>query len=157
MRRIFVALAGLALVAGACNGDPEPVDEPVEEAVDDYDVSQQPTDAAASFVTPSDGDTVGAPVQVGMAAEGVDIVPADAPVVGEGHFHINVDIGCVDEGEVVPGPSEEATEEGYLHFGDGSTEAELDLEPGTYELCLQLADGVHRAFGETHTITVTVE
>jgi hypothetical protein len=123
---------------------------------DEYDIADQP-DAAASFVSPEDGDTVSGAVPVEMAAEGVDIVPADAPAVGEAHLHVMVDIGCVDEGEIIPGPSDEATEEGYVHFGDGSTEAEIELEPGTYELCVQLADGVHRAFGDTETITVTVE
>ena len=157
MRRIFVLLGATALIAAGCNGDPAPEPMPEEEAVDDYDISDQPADAQAMFVTPSDGDTVSAPVQVEMAADGVEIVPADAPRVGEAHFHINVDIGCVAPGEVIPGPSEEATEQGYLHFGDGSTQAELDLEPGTYELCLGLADGVHFAFGETDTITITVE
>lgn len=157
MRRILVLLAAMALTAAACNGEPEPAPMPEEEAVDDYDISDQPADAQAMFVSPSDGDTVSSPVQVEMAAEGVEIVPADAPRVGEAHFHINVDIGCVGTGEPIPGPSEEATEQGHRHFGDGSTQAELDFEPGTYELCLQLADGVHFAFGQTDTITITVE
>jgi hypothetical protein len=154
MRRVFLLLTtiALALAFAACA---ETDDTP--DAGEDYDVSQQPDDAAAMFAAPQDGDTVTSPFQVEMTAEGVEIVPAGEPVAGEGHFHINVDIGCVPEGDFIPGPSDEATAQGHRHFGTGVTEAELELEPGTYELCLQLADGVHQAFGETHTITITVE
>jgi hypothetical protein len=155
---LFAAICALALVAAACGGDgDEAAVDVVDDAEDTYSVADQPADATARFVSPQDGDTVSSPFLVELAAEGVSIVPADAPAVGEGHFHIVVDIGCVDDGEFLPGPSDEATAQGYLHFGDGSTERELELEPGTYELCLQLADGVHQAFGATDTITVTVE
>lgn len=159
MHRLILLLAVLALVAAACNDDDPTLEDPGadgEEAVDDdlaegYDITDQPADAAARFVTPQDGDTVTSPVQVEMAADGVEIVPAGEPAVGEGHFHVLVDVGCVDDGTAVP------SEEGYNHFGDGSTTTELELEPGTYELCLQLGDGTHLAFGETDVITVTVE
>ena len=119
--------------------------------------SDQPDEAAATFVTPSDGDIVTSPVTVEMLAEGIDIVAAGDRAVGEGHFHIMVDTGCVENGAFVPGPSEQAEAEGHYHFGDGSTQAELELEPGTYELCLQLGDGVHQAFGATDRIQITVE
>jgi hypothetical protein len=124
---------------------------------DDYDVADQPEDAAASFVTPADGDTVSSPFEVEVAADGAEVVPAGEPAVGEAHLHVIVDAGCVEPLEVIPGPSDDATADGYNHFGDGSTGGELDLEPGTYELCTQLADGVHQAYGQTETITVTVE
>jgi hypothetical protein len=158
MKRLLTVCAVLALVA-ACGGDDGDVDihVPDEEEAADYDISDQPAGAAAMFVTPSDGDSVSSPVAIEMAAEGVAIVPADAPAAGEAHFHILVDIGCAAEGEFLPGPSDEAEEQGYYHFGDGSTATDLDLEPGTYELCLQLGDGVHAAFGQPDTIEITVE
>ena len=68
-----------------------------------------------------------------------------------------VDIGCYDSGEVKPGPSDGDAAEGRFRLGDGSDLREIDLEPGTFELCVQIADGVHQAFGPTETITVTVE
>jgi hypothetical protein len=152
MRRLVLMFVVFTLAIGllACGNDDVADDV-------DYDVSQQPDDAMARFVTPADGDTVTSPVAVDMAAEGVEIVPAGIPAVGEAHFHIMVDIGCPDAGDLIPGPSDEATAQGYRHFGTGVSNAELELEPGTYELCLQLADGVHRAFGATDTITITVE
>ncbi|WP_114594048.1 DUF4399 domain-containing protein [Euzebya pacifica] len=40
---------------------------------------------------------------------------------------------------------------------DGSTSAELELEPGEHTLCLQDGDGEHTALDLTDEITVTVE
>jgi hypothetical protein len=159
MPRFLLLFAALTMVvAAACNDDDNDVDNDVTPDNDvEYSVDDQPDNAAASFVSPSDGDTVSSPVAIAMAAEGVEIVPAGPPAVGEGHFHVAVDIGCIDEGELIPGPSEEAEAMGHYHFGDGSTEAELDLEPGDYELCVQLADGIHVAYGDTETINITVE
>ncbi len=152
MTKITALLAVLLLALAAC-ADEEAADEP---ASDEYNVEDQP-DAQASFVSPSDGDTVSGPFTVELAADGVELVPAGIPVVGEGHLHVMVDIGCYDSGEIIPGPSEDDEAEGRFHLGDGSDSREIDIEPGTYELCVQLGDGVHQAFGSTETITVTVE
>ncbi|MCC5947416.1 MAG: DUF4399 domain-containing protein [Nitriliruptoraceae bacterium] len=156
--RLTAIAASLALALAACGGDDAADDDHDDmdmETEEGYSVDQQ--SGAASFGNLSDGDTVSTPVAVEMESEGVDIVPAGAPAVGEAHFHIMRDIPCADTGEVIPGPSDEDAEAGYLHFGDGSTEGELDLEPGEYTLCIQLGDGAHVAFGDTETITITVE
>jgi hypothetical protein len=173
MRRVLPFLVVPLLLLTACNDADDTTDEVEEvdevdevdeveevdetdEAADDYSVEDQP-DAAASFVSPSDGDTVSGPVEVELAADGVELTEAGAPAAGEAHLHVMADIGCVDDGEIIPGPSDEHEEEGYFHLGDGSDARELDLGPGTYELCVQLGDGVHVAFGETETIEITVE
>ena len=159
MRRIITTIAVLALTLAACGDD---VDDMVDMDMDqtdaeDYSIEDQPADAAASFVSPSDGDTVTSPFTVELAAEGVELAPVGAPAVGEAHLHVMADIGCYDTGETIPGPSDEDEAEGRFHLGDGSDSREIDLEPGTYELCVQLADGIHTAYGDTETITVTVE
>ena len=157
MSRILALFSVLALVlVGCANGDDNGADAP-EEDDGPYSVEQQPDDAQASFVSPADGDTVSSPFTVELAADGVDLAPSGAPAVGEGHLHVMADIGCYDAGEIIPGPSDEDEAEGRFHLGDGSDSREIDLEPGTYELCVQLGDGVHSAFGQTETITVTVE
>jgi hypothetical protein len=157
MSRFLALLAAIALVlAGCANGDDDGADE-TETDDGAYSVEQQPDDAQASFVSPADGDTVSSPMTVELAADGVDLTAAGAPAVGEGHLHVMADIGCYDAGELIPGPSDEDEAEGRFHLGDGSDSREIDLEPGTYELCVQLGDGVHSAFGQTETITVTVE
>jgi hypothetical protein len=92
----------------------------------------------------------------GMALHGCG-PHTSAPEVGEGHLHVLADIGCYDSGEVIPGPSDEAEAEGRFHLGDGSDSRDIALEPGTYELWAQLGDGAHLGFGDTETITVTVE
>ena len=153
MTRIAALLSILVLALAACADD---VPEEEVAAPDEYRVEDQP-EAAASFVSPSDGDTVASPFTVVLAAEGVELTPAGPPAVGEGHLHVMADIGCYDTGAVIPGPSEDDEAEGRFHLGDGSDSREIDLEPGTYELCVQLGDGVHQAFGATETITVTVE
>ena len=156
MSRILALFAALALVLVACgNGDDNGADAPEEDGP--YSVEQQPDDAQASFVSPADGDTVSSPFTVELAADGVDLAPSGAPAVGEGHLHVMADIGCYDAGEIIPGPSDEDEAEGRFHLGDGSDSREIDLEPGSYELCVQLADGVHTAFGQSETISVTVE
>jgi hypothetical protein len=149
MKRITALFAVVALSLAAC-GDGS-ADAPAE-----YSIENQPT-AAASFVSPVDGDTVTSPLTVVLAAEGVQLTPAGVPAVGEAHLHVMVDIGCYKTGEFILGPSEQDEAAGRYHLGDGSDSRQIALEPGTYELCVQLADGVHMAFGSTQTITVTVE
>lgn len=180
MRRLLLLLSVLLLLASCGNdpamedadGDQDATDEedvegtgeedatradPFADDADPSAVADQPADAQPRFVTPTDGDVVMELFLVQMEATGVEIVPAGDPVPGQGHFHITVDAGCLEEGAVVPGPGEEAEADGYYHFGDGASEVEMELEPGTHELCLQLADGVHRVFGQAEVITVTVE
>jgi len=146
MSRVVALAAALTLGLAACSEDVAPKE---------YSVRDQPA-AAPSFVSPSDGDLVTSPVSVVLAADGVDLVPSDIPAIGEGHPHVMADIGCYETGEYIPGPSRRDEASGRFHLGDGSDSRQIELEPGTYELCVQLGDGFHTAFGETETITVTV-
>lgn len=168
LRRSMAVVAVLMLGLTACGNDDvgavgdAPEDGVAEDATEEiiepeeYTVTAQP-DAAATFISPSDGDTVTSPFTVELAAEGIELVAAGEPMAGEGHLHVLADIGCYETGEVIPGPTDRDEAEGRFHLGDGSDTREIELEPGEYELCVQLADGVHTAFGETETITVTVE
>lgn len=114
------------------------------------------TDAASGgieFAGIADGDTVTSPVSVEFATTGdFEIIPAaDGGGDGAGHMHVMVDVGCVTVGEVIP------SDDSHLHFGDGSTSTELELEPGEHTLCLQAGDGEHTAMDVTDEITITVE
>ncbi|MGH2427676.1 MAG: DUF4399 domain-containing protein [Candidatus Limnocylindria bacterium] len=104
-----------------------------------------------SFAEPADGATVSSPVRLVMQSQEVTIEPAGEVQEGAGHFHVMVDVGCMEPGEVIP------ADDDHLHFGDGSTETSIELEPGEHTLCLQVGDGVHTALDATHEITVTVE
>lgn len=107
-----------------------------------------------SFQSPADGATVSSPLPVVMLAENFTVEAAGEVHSGAGHLHVIVDAECVAPGSAIP------KDETHLHFGDGSTSAELVLAPGEHTLCLQAADGAHVALdgkGMTHTITVTVQ
>lgn len=124
---------------------------------------QMPTaEGKVFFVGLKDGDAVKGKltdgkveVAITMGVEGVKIQPAGEVVLNTGHHHIVVDGAFIKEGDVVP---MNAT---HLHFGKGQTETMLMLEPGEHTLTLQLADGLHRSYGQPWSaqlkITVAAE
>lgn len=106
------------------------------------------------FAEPIDGSTVTSPVHVVMAARGVKVAPAGTMEEGTGHMHVMVDAPFVKAGKVIP------NDEHHIHYGDGSTEADLDLKPGKHTLRLEFADGEHKAFkGDQYrdTVHITVQ
>lgn len=103
-----------------------------------------------SIASPEDGATVESPFGVSMAADGFTIEPAGEVREGAGHLHLMVDTDCLAPGETIP------EDEAHLHFGDGSTQTELDLPAGEHTLCLQAGDGVHTSLDLTDQITITV-
>jgi hypothetical protein len=116
-------------------------------------------EAKVFFGSPADGATVvGAlengkvMVQVAMGASGVAIKPAGPLEDGSGHHHVLIDTPAMPAGEVVP------KDEQHVHFGLGQTEASLPLAIGPHTLTLQLADGIHRSYGEglSASIKITV-
>ena len=131
-KSLFIILT-LALLLAACGGQDAP---------------------RVFFTNVEDGDTIRAPALVQWSAENFTIEPAGEVRAGAGHLHVMVNTGCVPAGEIVP------SDETHLHFGKAQTEAELALAPGEYTLCLQAADGEHRALegeGMTQVINITVE
>jgi hypothetical protein len=114
--------------------------------------SPSPEAASVAFASPADGATVGSPVAIEMEAQGFTLEPASEGVnENAGHLHVMIDTACVPEGQVIP------ADEAHVHYGMAQTEAELTLEPGEHELCLQAADGAHVALPITSTISITVE
>ncbi|MFQ5743557.1 MAG: DUF4399 domain-containing protein [Acidobacteriota bacterium] len=107
------------------------------------------------FVEPVDGSTVESPVPMKFGAENFIIEPVGDGAIheGAGHLHLGVDADCLAPGQIIPKASP------WIHFGDGSTEIEMQLEPGSHHLCLQVGDGEHRTLegaGMTDEITITV-
>lgn len=155
MRRGLVRIAavglGLALVLAACGNDNGSEATDTTAATEVTDTTAASVQPSVEITAPADGAQVTSPVTVEMAATGVVIEPAGEVREGAGHFHVMVDVGCVTPGETIPGDVE-----GYNHYGQAQTTAELDLTPGEHTLCLQLGDGAHTALGLADTITVTV-
>jgi len=109
-------------------------------------------EADVSFAAPDDGATVESPVSVAFeASENVDVEEAGEVSQTGGHFHVLINEEPVAVGEEIP------NDDTHRHYGDGSTEAELELEPGEYDLVLQMGDGEHLARPATDEVSVTVE
>lgn len=148
MKKVLAALALMCLLALSACGDNEDSGGALEGSA----TASPEAEASVSFTSPEDGETVTNPVKVEMQAEGFTIEPASSGVnPGAGHLHIMVDTECVAEGEVIP------NDDAHRHYGMAQTEAELDLEPGDHDLCLQAADGAHVALPITSQISITVE
>ena len=103
-----------------------------------------------SFLNLNDGDEVTSPFTVQMGVEGMEVDPAGEPVVNKGHHHIIIEGDYVETMVVVP------TDSMHLHFGQGQTETELDLPPGSYKLTMQFADGFHRSYGEQMSASINI-
>lgn len=85
-----------------------------------------------------DGSNVESPFKVQMKAENLIVEPATMGVTdGHGHFHIIVDASLAS-------PSEPMNkDEQHIHYGNGQSEAVLDLPVGQHTLILQFAKGNH--------------
>ena len=155
---MFLLLASLASVS-ACGGE-APQDEAVtDEAAAPADEAATPTENVVVprvfFIEPAGGETTESPVQFKFGAENFVIEPVGEGEIheGAGHMHIGIDTDCLAPGIVIPQASP------WIHFGDGSMEIELQLEPGTHRLCLQVGDGEHRTLddeGMSDEITFSV-
>jgi hypothetical protein len=90
------------------------------------------------FENLEDGSNVESPFKVQMKAENLTVEPATNGVnEGKGHFHIIVDAPLAS-------PSEPMNkDEKHIHYGNGQTEAELNLPVGQHTLILQFAKGDH--------------
>jgi hypothetical protein len=156
----LLPLAAFTIAAGACGGS-----EPAQPAGDAPAAAPAPAPPAAPtrrvfFIEPQDGATVKSPVKARFGLEGYELGPVPTETItaeqvrpGMGHHHLGIDMDCLPAGtEIVKGtPS-------WVHFGTGATEIDVQLEPGTHKLTLQLGDDLHRTIeGFCQTITVNVE
>jgi hypothetical protein len=155
-------IAAIVLAAGACGGSEPPAQPPAETPA----AAPAPTPPPAAptrrvfFIEPQDGATVKSPVKARFGLEGYELAPVPQGTItaeqvrpGMGHHHLGIDMDCLPAGtEIVKGtPS-------WVHFGTGATEIDVQLEPGTHKLTLQLGDDLHRTIeGFCQTITVNVQ
>lgn len=130
------------LLAAACGGDD------ASDGAGRY--GSGTSDGSVSITAPAEGALVSRPVEVRMGADEFDVEAAGAVRNGAGHLHLMIDVECVEPGSVIP------SDASHLHYGDGSTTAVLDLEPGEHTLCIQAGDGVHTALALTDGVTFTV-
>ena len=160
MQKLRLFSFAVVIAASACGGS-EPA-QPATEAPPAAAPAPAPAAPARRvfFVEPQDGATVKSPVKARFGLEGYELAPVPKETItaaqvrpGMGHRHLGIDMDCLPAAtEIVKGtPS-------WVHFGTGATEIDVQLEPGTHKLTLQLGDDLHRTIeGFCQTITVNVQ
>ena len=123
----------------------------VTDAAEVTPIDYETPDGAVTFTTPEDGATVVSPVEWAADVEGFVVEPATAGLNdGAGHLHVLVDRPFFEPGEEIP------SAEDSIHYGDGQTTAEIELEPGEYTLRLQAGDALHNAYDLGDTVDIEV-
>jgi hypothetical protein len=113
-----------------------------------------PAGAKVTITSPADGQTVASPVTVQFALEGMSVAPAGTNDPNTGHHHLLIDTGMPPLDQPIP------TDANHLHFGQGQTEAQVELAPGQHTLQLLLGDGNHVPHDPpvaSEQITITVQ
>jgi hypothetical protein len=149
---LFLFLAGCGEQQAAAPAADTPAAAAVEPAAIPRTAS--PAGASVFFISPVDGDTVTSPVSIEFGIDGMSVVAAGVNEPQSGHHHLLVDTDLPNLGLPVPADAQ------HIHFGDGSTSTELNLEPGEHSLQLLLGDHLHIPHSPpvaSEVITITVE
>ena len=113
-----------------------------------------PAGARVYFISPANGAEVKGPVKVVFGLAGMGVAPAGTQKEHTGHHHLVIDGAAFDPGKPLP------TTEQVKHFGNGQTEATVELKPGKHTLQLVLGDWKHQPHNPpvmSETITITVK
>lgn len=146
---IAVALIASMIVAAGCAANQEP--ELRSSAIELSDaLAFRDGEPSITIVRPSDGSLVVSPITLRVDAENLRLRSAGATKDGEGHLHILIDEECKSVGVVIESGSN------VIDLNDGRSETQLDLEPGQYEICVQVADGFHSAVAIVDRISISV-
>ena len=141
MKKQILPVCFLLLLITACGGETPAPASVVAPAADPEPAGLPRTTSVAGatvfFISPADGDTVSNPVRVVFGIEGMEVVPAGENAPHTGHHHLLIDTGLPDLGLPIPKDAQ------HVHFGDGSTETEITLEPGQHTLQMLLGDHLH--------------
>ncbi len=160
MKNRILPVLAFTLAIAACGE--KPADEAAAEAEETAAapaVVEMPRTASVEgarvfFISPADGDTVTSPVRIEFGIEGMTVAPAGDDTPHSGHHHLLIDTGLPEMGLPIPADAN------HVHFGDGSTATEVDLEPGEHTLQMLLGDHLHIPHDPPLTsdpITITVE
>ncbi len=145
MKNRILPVVVFAVTIAACGQ--ETADEPAAEAMVEAATETQaaaalPRTASVEgarvfFISPADGDSVTSPVRIEFGIEGMTVAPAGDDTPHSGHHHLLIDTGLPKMGLPIPADAN------HVHFGDGRTETEIELEPGQHTLQMLLGDHLH--------------
>ena len=145
MKKRILPILALVFAIAACGE--KPADEPAAEAsAESMSEANAPATlprtpsvegARVFFISPADGDTVTSPVRIEFGIEGMTVAPAGDDTLHSGHHHLLIDTGLPEMGLPIPADAN------HVHFGDGRTETEIELEPGEHTLQMLLGDHMH--------------
>lgn len=103
-----------------------------------------------TVVEPANYSVVTSPFLLVVETENFRLSPAGETRDGEGHLHVLIDQDCLSAGVVIHSGSK------VVDLNDGRRKTELELGPGTYEICVQVGDGFSTAVRIIDQISVTV-
>jgi len=116
-----------------------------------------PDGAKLYIISPADGAKLASPVKVVFGLSGMGVAPAGVEKENTGHHHLFVDAPLPEGAALNEAIVKDAQ---HLHFGDGQTEAKVDLAPGKHTLQLLLGDHnhiPHKAPVASEVVTIIVE
>ena len=100
-----------------------------------------PKDAYLYIISPQDGAVVKGPFLCRFGLRNMRVVRAGNNAPASGHHHLLVDVDApLDRKEPIP------LNKRHIHFGEGETEALIELPPGKHTLQLVLGDAKHYPF-----------
>ncbi|MDA9688853.1 DUF4399 domain-containing protein [Betaproteobacteria bacterium] len=102
------------------------------------------------FKNVKDGDVLSSPINIEFGVEGFELALPGSLGERFGHHHLLVNSDSIMEGVVIP------SDFNHIHFVNGERRGTIELEPGSYLLTLQFADGTHRSFGEKMSASVEI-
>ena len=155
LKTLLIASALLPIGASiALAAPPDAVLKPLEttdSVISDISASDRtrpflPGEKLLYFTNIKNGDQVKSPFRVAFVASGMGVSPVVAgDIKNTGHHHILIDMPLpVDIKAPIPfDKPDEYLHQHYKHYGNGETEAVLDLPPGKHKLRLLFANHQH--------------
>tara|TARA_Y100000768_G_C23959113_1_gene674365 strand:+ start:850 stop:1266 length:417 start_codon:yes stop_codon:yes gene_type:complete len=90
------------------------------------------------FITPKDGEILTSPFIAKFGITGMSIAPAGIDKPMSGHHHLLIDLDKLpDMNNPIP------ADKNHLHFGQGQTQASINLPSGKHTLQLLLGNYLH--------------
>ncbi len=97
-----------------------------------------PAESYVYIISPADGEVVHSPVLVKFGLRGMGVAPAGVDRENTGHHHLLIDVEELPD-LTKPIPADDQ----HKHFGNGQTEAFVELTPGSHTLQLLFANFAH--------------